>query len=116
MRLYITVAALTFFGSFAAYSASQMSAVVPAIGGRSSGSSAGFLEQFKTYNPVTLLYGGRLRDMLNSNAGAPRIRMEGVRWRFEGMRALRLPRGSTGGVTVHRSFIAPRVPQVHFHR
>lgn len=107
MRLYITVAALTFFGCFAAYSASHMLGAASAIGGRTSSSTTSFL-----YNPLTLLNPSRLRDMVASNAGtsgmpAFRPRFETSTWRW------------SRGWAVNRQFYAPPVrftPQVRFHR
>ena len=69
MRLYITVAVLTFVGCLAAYSGTNMFSAANAIGGSQTGSSS-FLTHF---NPFFLLQGDRLRAMLSSNSSLPRM-------------------------------------------
>jgi hypothetical protein len=110
MRLYATVAVFTFASGFAAYSASQMFRAVPAIGGSTSGKATSYLDNLKSYNPLTLLNPGRLREIATSNAGVPK--MEAVRSRFDGMGTLSFPRGP-------RQFSTPPIsppPQIRFQR
>src|SRR5262245_16956727 len=68
MRLYITVAVLTFVGSVAVYSGSHMFAAASAVGGSQAGGGA-FLTNL---DPFFLFRGDRLRAMLSSNSSVPR--------------------------------------------
>jgi hypothetical protein len=113
MRLYVTVAVLTFVGSYAAYSGSHMLGAARAIGG--SPSSAGATEFVKNLNPFVLLQSDRLRALLNSNAGISR--MEPVRSNFDTSGVLRGLRSPRIDPNIGRNvFIAPppqvRVPHI----
>jgi hypothetical protein len=115
MRLYAAVAVFTFVGGFAVCSSSQMFRVVPAIGGSTSGRATSYLDNLKSYNPLTLLNPGRLREIATSNAGVPR--MEAVRSRFN-VDALSFSRARAGtvGAGMSRPFSMPPAPQVRFQR
>ena len=109
MRLYAAVAVFTFVGGFAVCSSSQMFRVVPAIGGSTSGRATSYLDNLKSYNPLTLLNPGRLREIATSNAGVPK--MEAFRSRFDGVGTLSFPRP--------RQFSTPPIsppPQIRFQR
>ena len=67
MKLYVTVAFLTFLGSFGLYTATQISGAAHAIGGGQSGP-----DLFASFNPFALLQPGRLRELMSSNSGLPR--------------------------------------------
>lgn len=122
MRLYLTVAALTFAGSYAVYSGPQMFGAARAIGGDQSGAgAAGFV---KSFNPFALLQTDRLRALAGSNAGLPR--MEPFRPNIDTSQMLRAMRGPAIDPNIGRNvYISPppqvRVPQVYtpamrFHR
>jgi hypothetical protein len=87
MRLYAAAAFLTFAGSFAVYSAMQMSGAANAIGSGRPGSALSYAEFFSTYNPLTLLQPGRLRALASS--GESNIRAEPFRPRFDASDTLR---------------------------
>jgi hypothetical protein len=98
MKLYIAVAALAFAGSFAVYSASQMSGATSAIGARP-GATINYVQLFKDYNPVTLLRSDRMRALVTSNAGAPSMEPFRSKFSFNGFdaaRAVRPPAIDTG--------------------
>jgi hypothetical protein len=98
MKLYIAVAALTFAGSFAGYSALQMSGAAGAIGGRSD-STTNYVRLFKDYNPLTLLQPDRVRALATSSAGIPGLESYRSKFSFSGFdaaRALRPPAIDTG--------------------
>jgi hypothetical protein len=72
MRLYITVAVLTFACCFAAYSGSHMLGAARAIGGDRAGGGAGAFASH--FNPFLLLQTDRLRAMLSSSSSSlPRM-------------------------------------------
>src|SRR5262245_3658716 len=73
MRLYAVVAILTFLGSFAVYSATQMSGVANSIGGGSTGSGTGYAALFRNFNPFTLLSRERVLAAASSSEGIPRV-------------------------------------------
>lgn len=79
MKLYAAVAVLTFVGSFAVYSATQMSGVAHSIGGNSNGQTS---YSDILYNPFLLLQPGRLRALVSSSDGLPRT--DTFRSRFDG--------------------------------
>jgi hypothetical protein len=114
MRLYAAVAAFTFVSGFAVCSSSQMFRVVPAIGGSSSSMATGYLDRLRSYNPLTLLNPGRVREIATSNAGVPK--MEAVRSKID-VDALSFSRARTGtvGAGMNRQFSMP-MPQVRFQR
>jgi hypothetical protein len=109
MRLYITVAVLTFLGGFAAVSVRQMMSAAHLIGGSRSGSTVSYGELFKTYNPLTLVQPDRLRALLSSNAGVPR--MEPFRSGFSASDSLRAWRAPAiySGAYQNRQLVAPPV-------
>jgi hypothetical protein len=110
MRLYIAVAVLTFAGSFAVYSGSSMLGAARAVGG--SQSSIGGSEFLKSFNPFALLQTDRLRGLISSNAGVPR--MEPFRSTFDSSdtsRGLRAPRIDPN--IGRNAYIAPRAPAIN---
>ena len=73
MRLYITVAILTFLGSFGVYSATQMTGVANAIGAGGTGNGTSYAALFRNFNPLTLLQRERLQAIASSGEGIPRV-------------------------------------------
>ncbi len=112
MRLYITVAILTFLGSLGVYSATQMTGVANAIGAGGTGSGVSYAALFRNLNPLTLLQRERVLAAVSSSEGIPR--MEPFRSNFDASTAWRSIQPPK--ITIDtRAFTPPqvRVPQVY---
>ncbi len=122
MKLYFAVAFLTFAGSFAAYSAMQMSGAANAIGAGRVGGTPGYAELFRTYNPLTLLQRERLQAVASSGVGIPRV--EPFHAKFDAsatMRALQPPKISIDtrrawGTSQYRQITIPRIHTAPVYR
>jgi hypothetical protein len=120
MRLYFAVAFLTFAGSFAVYSATQMSGAANAIGG--TGSGTGYAALFRNFNPLTLLSRERVLAAANSGEGIPRI--EPFRANFNAsdtFRALQPPKITIDtrrawGTSQYRQIMIPKIHTTPAHR
>jgi hypothetical protein len=110
MRLYATVAVLTFLGSFAVYTATQMSGVASAIGDGRTGSYA---ELFRNFNPLALLQRERMQAMVSSGEGIPR--MEPFRSNFDASATFRALQPPKITIDTRRTWTPQpiRVPQVY---
>ncbi len=116
MRLYAVVAVLTFLGSFAVYSATQMSGVANAIGAGGTGNGMSYAALFRNFNPLTLLQRERVLAAVSSSEGIPR--MEPFRSNFDASAAWRSIQPPKITIDTRRAWGAsyyqpPRVPQFH---
>jgi hypothetical protein len=116
MRLYFAVAFLTFAGSFAVYSATQMTGVANAIGG------TGYAALFRNFNPLTLLSRERVQAAASSGVGIARV--EPFRANFNAsdtFRALQPPKITIDtrrawGTTQYRQIMIPKIHTTPAHR